>query len=177
MPNWTANKIIVSGDKDEINRFLDTVGDPEAERDDDKAFDFNRIIPMPAILKRTHSGGSTIEGQEVRSWFEDEPGKPRLPTEEEKAEFERIGYSNWYDWSCANWGTKWSACHVEVDASGADFGIVEVMFDTAWCRPAPIFRKLRAMFPMLAFTFRWRDEGEDVYPHEASFADDADDDE
>lgn len=162
MPNWTANKIVVSGDKDELNCFLDTVSNPEAEREDDKAFDFNRIIPMPEILKHTHTGGGTM-------WFEDENGKSRLPTEAESAEFERIGYNNWYDWAVANWGTKWSAFETEIEASEVDFaGVINITFNTAWCHPRPIFDKLREMFPLLTFTFRWRDEDEDAYPHEDS---------
>lgn len=38
------------------------------------------------------------------------------------------GYTNWYDWSCDKWGTKWNAC--ETYGSGTSF-----TFDTAWCTP------------------------------------------
>ena len=38
------------------------------------------------------------------------------------------GYTNWYDWSIAKWGTKWNAC--ETYGSGNSF-----TFDTAWCSP------------------------------------------
>ena len=38
------------------------------------------------------------------------------------------GYTNWYEWSCDKWGTKWNAC--ETYGSGSSF-----TFDTAWCSP------------------------------------------
>ena len=35
------------------------------------------------------------------------------------------GYSNWYDWRCDHWGTKWNACDSYI-------GKCEIAFDTAW---------------------------------------------
>ena len=44
---------------------------------------------------------------------------------------------NWYDWCCANWGTKWEpniACVTLLDPC-----TVEICFDTAWSPPIEWF--------------------------------------
>jgi hypothetical protein len=129
MPNWTSNHISIEGEAADIRAFL------EAVKWEDKIFDFNRLIPMPELLKCTVSGFMTIDGKKVESWIEDKDSEgkpvPRCFTPEEQRELEHIGYSNWYDWAVANWGTKWNACRVEIhDASQHRYA--EVSFDTAW---------------------------------------------
>jgi len=39
------------------------------------------------------------------------------------------GYSDWYEWSCAYWGTKWNSYYFGVDES--DDGLLRFHFDTA----------------------------------------------
>lgn len=51
------------------------------------------------------------------------------------------GATTWYDWCCQYWGTKWNAGNTSV--SGND----EVTFETAWCSPEPIIKKLSEMYP------------------------------
>jgi hypothetical protein len=163
MPNWTSNRISIDGEPADLRAFL------EAVKWEDQIFDFNRIIPMPELLKRTVSGFRTIDGNEVRSWIEetDADGKPvpRCFTPEEQAELQRIGFSNWYDWSIANWGTKWNASRPEVYDASTDCGNVEIFFQTAWCAPLPVFLRIKDMFPKLSFDCRWRDDDDDLYPH------------
>ena len=50
---------------------------------------------------------------------------------------EKYGYDNWYDWRCANWGTKWNACDSDYDENSDT-----LHFDTAWSIPEPIFAKI-----------------------------------
>ena len=65
------------------------------------------------------------------------------------------GWADWYGWSIANWGTKWGAYrYAEVSAEPFVF-----RFETAWSFPAPIFERLAAMFPALAFECVCYDEG------------------
>ena len=160
MPNWTSNRIRVEGEEADIRAFLDSV------RSQDQIFDFNSIIPMPDLLKRTASGRCTIDGKDVTSWYvipgsEDVPQKDRLFTPEEEAALKDIGYSNWYDWSIVNWGTKWNACHPAIAFEGTmPSGQVEITFDTAWDAPIPVFRKIARTFPTLTFEFEWHNEGD-----------------
>lgn len=67
------------------------------------------------------------------------------------------GYTDWYNWACAEWGTKWNAYEVSAtlqigsqatqeldrkafDALDAEADVtLNVQFDTAWSVPEPIF--------------------------------------
>ena len=71
--------------------------------------------------------------------------------------YEQYGYLDWYDWSNANWGTKWNAC--DSDCSNVDEGLVA--FDTAWCMPKPVIEKIFADNPDSEIVFIWRDEDYD----------------
>ena len=52
----------------------------------------------------------------------------------------KYGFSSWYDWSVANWGTKWNAYETEFDEE-------YLYFKTAWDTPLPIFEKLAELNP------------------------------
>lgn len=64
----------------------------------------------------------------------------------------QFGYPSWYSWACANWGTKWNAYDITVDASG------EIYFTTAWSAPHPVMAALAEKFPTLGFAHDWADE-------------------
>ena len=66
------------------------------------------------------------------------------------------GYPDWFEWSCANWGTKWNSYWFGIDE--IDDGLLRFHFDTAWSFPTPIFEKLAAMFPTLRFECACYDE-------------------
>jgi hypothetical protein len=165
MPNWTSNTIRARGPDDAMRAFL------EAVRTRDEPFDFNALIPMPELLRHTGKGGMTIDGQKLSNWYvidpdrEHQPRNPNDPanerpfTDAEKAALADIGYADWYDWSCAHWGTKWNACKADVrELCGGE--LIEITFNTAWAAPIPIFRKLVEMFPAIEFEFSWTDEDE-----------------
>ena len=164
MPNWTANRIYIEGEQADIRAFL------EAVKWEDELFDFNRLIPMPELLKQTGSGHSTIEGEKVTSWYisqpwtKDSPEQTRLFTSEEKAELAAIGHPDWYSWCLKNWGTKWNACRTEIN-DNSDHGYAEITFDTAWDAPTPVLRMMVELFPKLTFRCEWRHEHESPYPH------------
>ncbi len=63
--------------------------------------------------------------------------------------FEETGFADWYEWSIANWGTKWNASDFQVIKD--EPGRYEFDFDTAWSPPEPIYAKLAEMFPGLCF--------------------------
>lgn len=157
MPNWTSNTIRAEGCAADLRAFLETV------KWQDEIFDFNRLIPMPELLRHTGTGGCTIDGQQVQDWYIKDPsdaGGVRLFTDAEEAELKEIGHRSWYDWSVENWGTKWNACHTEIAENCIDEGYIEIRFDTAWSAPMPIFHEMFEMFPRLSFTCFWQDECE-----------------
>lgn len=64
---------------------------------------------------------------------------------------EAYGYKDWYDWSIANWGTKWNACDTTIKGR-----IVE--FDTAWSPVPDIIQKLSKMYPDLELDYKFAEE-------------------
>lgn len=65
------------------------------------------------------------------------------------------GYDTWYDWCCANWGTKWGAYDTYIDKNT---NIME--FNTAWSCPLPILDKLAEICyeHEVEFSGKWADE-------------------
>lgn len=162
MPNWTSNSIRIEGAEPDLRAFL------EAVKWQDEIFDFNRIIPMPELLKHTGSGYQTIDGKEVREWYVignetallTNDKAVRLFTPEEEATLKEIGHRDWYTWCSENWGTKWNACRAELAEDCAKEGYIEIRFETAWAPPMPVIEKMFEMFPKLSFVCTWENEGE-----------------
>ena len=124
MPNWNENTLSISNlTKEEVLKFKKLMTTVDGE----EFLDFDKIIPMPEELKGTAS--PSVKNEEL---------------------IKKYGYSDWYYWSVANWGTKWnsSACSMFVDESplGEQLGII-LDFNTAWTPPIPIAKKLGRMFP------------------------------
>lgn len=71
-------------------------------------------------------------------------------------EQELYGKNNWYDWSVANWGTKWNAYGFEPDTDHSKEK--EIRFLTAWSAPHPILEKLAKLFPDVKLEHEWADE-------------------
>lgn len=65
------------------------------------------------------------------------------------------GATTWYDWCCNNWGTKWNAGRTEVCSND------EIVFETAWCSPEPIIKRLSELYPEKRIEVTAYDEGLD----------------
>lgn len=141
MPNHVTNIVTFEGDQ--------TIEAIELMKGE-TAFDFNRIIPMPNELVGTISPQREPrrrEGESEQEHF--------LNVEEWRKNQQRLlklyGATDWYDWSIANWGTKWNA--YDVSANGN-----EVIFDTAWSSPFPVFVALSKKFLNLKIYVKYADE-------------------
>jgi hypothetical protein len=164
MPNHITNIIIAS---QEVENAL---------INGDEDVDFNRIVTMPDSLhvaggraedlaKFVHQG-SPRAGDAVDFWRalttsgglrEMERGGLSSYKDEDFEEFIQIlrnlrkhGHASWYDWSVANWGTKWNAYETQHND--------HLQFDTAWSAPLPVIEKLVAMFPEETIEHKWADE-------------------
>ena len=115
----------------------------ELIKGEEAAIDFNKIVPMPDNIFRGNLG---------------------------QQERELYGTNNWYDWSCANWGTKWNAYDIYCDAN-----VIE--FNTAWSCPLPVLDKLAEICYEygVSFTGKWADE--DMGSNVGIFESDCDGDE
>ena len=74
---------------------------------------------------------------------------PIRDQEQAKALQEKYGFTDWYSWALANWGTKWDTeaydipeIEEEVDDDGNKLFVVTVSFDTAWSPPTQFFEHM-----------------------------------
>lgn len=179
MPNHVTNRIEIFGEKSEIDRLLEAVKNDEFGLG---TIDFNKIIPMPEGLE-IECGSRTDRGLKAYREFMDIVGmldskvvektkKAFLSQRKDISEedfklggqayenIKKCGYSTWYDWCIANWGTKWNSYGY---CEGSDYTvnegeIPEIRFLTAWSAPHPILEKLSEMFPAVKISHEWADE-------------------
>lgn len=170
MPNWAMNKVYVSGQPKVVADFKHVVSTrdnrvPENQR---ACFDLNSIIPVPRPLLAIHQGFTMdSNGKECRVWRMVKGKQVAVP----KSTIDRwrrvYGHVSAYDWCASNWGTKWSPADPELTVDNPDLKVYE--FNTAWCPPWPIYRRLVEAYPELQITWEYslEDEGYErwhVYP-------------
>ena len=152
MPNWASNQLTLSHtDPKMIKRAIKGFLDNKL---------LNEFIPVPEdlhIVSGSHASG-TPEQIELEA--------------QQAANFAKYGYTDWYDYSVSEWGTKW-------DVGGKDDQITELSdeqvifsFGSAWSPPIAAYYKLQelgfevdAMYyePGMAFCGRFSDDGGDEY--------------
>lgn len=64
---------------------------------------------------------------------------------------QKYGFSNWYEWSVANWKVKWNAFDVSKEGN-----VIE--FFTAWAGVPALMLKASEMFPEVTFSYEFADE-------------------
>lgn len=154
MPNWCNNTVEIYHQ------------DPAILERVRKGFNegalLNEFLPVPEDLKITAGflGHDTPEQRELER--------------KEKANLEKYGAKNWYDWCVANWGTKWDVGGDGYEAQDIPGGLM-LTFDSAWSPPIDAFATLvdkfnfsiRAMYyePGMAFAGIWEDGDDDFYEY------------
>jgi hypothetical protein len=174
VPNWCSNDLYIYGKgRQQI---------AEAIAGENGVIDFDKIIPMPAILKGTTKGSEESEAAILLGWdngltmlgwewvqqygiktveelkaylLKNNPELPKVAAKLKQAR-EETGFSNWYDWSIETWGTKWIA-H---DGVREDHRTrIMLTFETAWSPPMPIVKALSEKYPKNKFSFRYYECG------------------
>jgi hypothetical protein len=146
MPNWCANGITL--------RHADPTMIQRAAKALSEGTFLQEFIPCPQELIDTVSG--FVPEQEALE-------------AKQAANRERYGYSTWYDFNIANWGTKWDveSSNVEIE----DANTVTAGFDSAWSPPVTAYERLmdlgfevEAFYyePGMQFVGKW-DNGVDDY--------------
>lgn len=152
MPNWCNNSVEIRHE------------DPAMIERVRKGFNdgglFSELLPCPQELTDTVSG---FMGEDKQAAHE----------AQQKANIEKYGYANWYDFCINEWGTKW-----DVGADGnpaqAILGGLMLGFESAWSPPIAAYEKLtemgfsiRAMYyePGMAFAGIWEDGSDDFYDY------------
>ena len=136
MPNWFYFTVNVSGEKKDVQEFVENVKGSEKFETEGREFDFNHFIPQPDNIFRGN-----------------------LSNDKEK-ELDDLGLPNWYTWNNQNWGTKWNAvCDDEVAIIVDGFPVeYEYSLRTAWAFPWPVIEKMIEMYPNLDFNIVGEEE-------------------
>ncbi len=183
MPNWVITRIYITGPEDKIKEFEGKAIRPEEDADGEfqRTFSFDRIKgrpeelanttspdPKPEVRKVKDLQGNEIEIEVYRDVINDweikqaisrgeAPPEPILcnnATSAQQQELRRkYGSSNWYDWNCDNWGTKWDCSESTYDEEDKI-----LQFQTPWACPQEIISEMAGMFPDLNFTGTFADE-------------------
>lgn len=185
MPNHVANDLTVRGDPGLLTEFM-AVAREDSVGPDEKTLllSANRFIPMPVEIAKTESGSFGEIGyaawygdaQKILDypWIKDAGVTTREGLQEYlrakdpgyevqanlyKSNLEQFGYMNWYDWSCANWGTKWGIYDAELVGGSSEAGRLEFTFLSAWSPPIPVVAAMSGKFPGLRFELRYYESG------------------
>ena len=183
MPNNISNRVVVTANSnEEIKEFLLAIKGDKKIDGEYPFIDFNKIIPMPMVLRDTEASSRTDDAiyyylvktnqtEMVSSIlrFPQSYTMDRFADRNEKELnelleigkkyveiFKECGAKDWYDWSCANWGTKWNAYDTYLET--LDEYSVILSFQTAWCGVPKIIQKLTEMFPTIIFDYKYADE-------------------
>ena len=124
MPNWCNNNLTLTHE--------DPAMILRAKEALDRGEFLNEFIPVPEDLKIT-SGflGSGPEQEELER--------------QTKANVEKYGYGNWYDYCCGEWGTKWDVGGDGQTDIHPDGKMLHTYFDSAWSPPIGAYEKLEAL--------------------------------
>ena len=179
MPNHVTSILTLQGHSDEIEKCFKVI---QGVYEDGKKriIDFNKIIPMPESLNVV-SGTETDRGmtlllndtEKLKEMLDYAWAKSDNITDIESLRqhilstiseeglinglkaiknIKQYGHKDWYNWSIANWGTKWNAYQQ------SKLTPESTKFETAWSTPFPVMCKLSEMFPSLTLEVYYADE-------------------
>ena len=172
MPNYVTNRLEINADRETVQNVMDFL---KGETDEDSTpcyIDFNNIIPMPKdlLIEASTSGEfgmkylkamqrkpfNSPDDLKVIQWMEgltEEGRKEALQLGVLYLENQRkYGYTTWYEWSIANWGTKWNALNQNFEEPNV------LWFDTAWAGVPLLIQTLSEKFPDIEFLYAYADE-------------------
>lgn len=172
MPNWCSCGLIITGTPEKIKVFKGEMGDK---------FTFGTFFPRPEVLGEIHDGLKVVDGVVCHHWRErterietiEEGGLIHIETRvsyipvspDELAKLAReYGALSWYDWSLANWGTKWDVGNNSKLLQESD-EMLHLTFDTAWSPPVEFLEKLSRRFPTMVFDLGYAEGGIGFYGH------------
>ena len=137
MPNWCANSLkLVATNAQSEKKLAEIVQElARAKAAGESAEIFNLIKPIPQALLDTVAG---FRGHGT-------PEQAALEAAEQE-NLKTYGYKNWYDYSIAEWGTKWDMNNqYEDEPYTIEGNAVTMVFDTAWAPPMQIYYALEDM--------------------------------
>ena len=161
MPNWCNNNLVLTHeDPAMIQRAYDALERGEF---------LQEFIPVPKDLRDTVSG------------FHGDPVEQAKLEAQTKANLEKYGSGNWYDFCVNEWGTKWDCGEQGASDIHPEGRMLHTSFDTAWAPPVRAYEKLvdmgfgvEAMYyePGMGYCGSWQDGCDEEVSLEGLSADD-----
>ena len=156
MPNWCENRVTVSGEIGDVQKFRKTIEGPD-HHGEDSIFSFNQLLPMPKALIDTTSPPTIKETQDECDTYNTGENHCIAVTQTTVDTLrEEHGACDWYSWANNVWGTKWQPTEIELDAE-EDYLVYR--FDTAWGPPEGIWGAIQEQFPKLHITWFYDEPG------------------
>ncbi len=173
MPNHITNQLDFDCSEERFKEILEFL---KVEDGPLGSVDFNKLIPMPECLM-IEAGSRGHRGLELYRQYLADTEFINDPSEKEKIKagyvqkceddpevfdlgrqyYENLrdyGSTTWYDWSIANWGTKWNAYdYMETDPTSR-----QICFSTAWSPVPQILSKISERYPDVRISYAWADE-------------------
>ena len=156
MPNWVTNRVTAP------QHVL------EAMLSDDKSFvDFNKIatcqfphdwdgyfIGAEHLVMETVGKTLRVDQQSLEDRVAKLEGEELQQYHGMVENFKATGYMNFMDFARSVWGTKWNACHADIEFIDQE----QLTFDTAWSCPIGVFNRLSTQFPNDEIKVEFADE-------------------
>jgi len=162
MPNWTQNEVTFSSVKTTNIKKIKEI--------------FEKGSPFNQLIKEPNWKIVPLKGNEKRNSFMDETlgEKGELPITEKlklnngevmtlhKFKSTNVQDTRWYNWRLQKWDTKWDVPKDAIEITEINNGSIVIGFDTAWCAPYAIYKKLRNKFKDVKIEWWARDEDDDT---------------
>lgn len=138
MPNDCSNNLYVWGDEEALQKFVEDI------TVDGRIQILRSLYPCPTELYDTVAGFiGTDKAEEHRI--------------QQEANVAKYGHKDWYDWCCANWGTKWG--DYDTGMGGEDIGYRSFYFNSAWAPPEKAFEHISTLYPNFKFVLSYDEQG------------------
>ena len=177
MPNHISTNFRVTGPTDEVKRFIkDAAGD-------DTVLSLDSLLPMPSELRMVSCPVKIMTQAEIdKQWADwreakakkqdsgpmgihsfdsDKPFGLGITKENSDSYKAKYGVDNWYDWTIANWGSKWGV-YDETEwniTEEDDISSAGIWYQTAWSPVTIAWERISKNYPTLEFFHEFADEG------------------
>ena len=162
MPNWTQNEVTFSSVKTTNIKKIKEI--------------FEKGSPFNQLIKEPNWSTVPLKGNESVNYFKEKSlgKKGELPITEElklnngevmtlhKFKSTNVQDTRWYNWRLEKWDTKWDVPKDEIEITEINNGSIVIGFNTAWCAPYAIYKKLRNKFKDVKIEWWARDEDDDT---------------
>ena len=161
MPNHIYNSLQIIANEEEVLKIRNYIQSKNLDGSI-QIIDFNKIIYMPDLIRNTKVTDENNFKQiifPINSCPEEQQQIIKKTNEindrialQLKYNDYMHGSTNWYDWACNNWGTKWNAYNCSSTES-----VYTISFCTAWASPIIVIEKLSEFFPLAIFILAFED--------------------